>query len=197
MRKSSGTISSTVKQIINNSTSKRIADRFDNRSCQTMVQKRVVFDSICGLRNEQPNTQQHSENRGVVKSTSYASDESVSSTRRATLRSNSFMRRSRIIRVVRNLPSLPAKGDLLTPNVIRTVGSSTAMGTIGCQRKSRRRGRERSKNKQSHNNELLYTHNPSISETPTFTLTLGFVGSNTVSPIPISESPATITMSPA
>jgi hypothetical protein len=36
---------------------------------------------------------------------------------------------SRIILLVKNFPSLPASGDLLTPNVMRTVGSSTAMGT--------------------------------------------------------------------
>jgi hypothetical protein len=36
---------------------------------------------------------------------------------------------SRIILLVRNFPSLPASGDLLTPNVMRTVGSSTAIGT--------------------------------------------------------------------
>jgi hypothetical protein len=35
---------------------------------------------------------------------------------------------SRIILLVKNFPSLPASGDLLTPNVMRTVGSSTAIG---------------------------------------------------------------------
>mmetsp|Transcript_16394 Transcript_16394/g.40041 ORF Transcript_16394/g.40041 Transcript_16394/m.40041 type:complete len:206 (-) Transcript_16394:930-1547(-) len=63
--------------------------------------------------------------------TSYLSAESVSSTRRATLRSNSLKRRSRIIRLVKNFPSRPARGDLLTPRVMRTVGCSTAMGSKG------------------------------------------------------------------
>jgi hypothetical protein len=35
------------------------------------------------------------------------------------------------MRDVRNLPSLPANGDLFTPMVIWTVGSSTAMGGRG------------------------------------------------------------------
>mmetsp|Transcript_8732 Transcript_8732/g.24082 ORF Transcript_8732/g.24082 Transcript_8732/m.24082 type:complete len:293 (+) Transcript_8732:521-1399(+) len=63
--------------------------------------------------------------------TSYVSALSVSSTRRATLRSSSFIRRSRITRLVSSLPSFPAKGDLFTPNVMRTVGSSTSMGLRG------------------------------------------------------------------
>mmetsp|Transcript_27896 Transcript_27896/g.50869 ORF Transcript_27896/g.50869 Transcript_27896/m.50869 type:complete len:389 (+) Transcript_27896:118-1284(+) len=63
--------------------------------------------------------------------TAYLSADSVSSTWRATLRSSSLKRRSRIMREVRNLPSRPARGDLFTPRVIRTVGSSTAMGGRG------------------------------------------------------------------
>mmetsp|Transcript_29883 Transcript_29883/g.68530 ORF Transcript_29883/g.68530 Transcript_29883/m.68530 type:complete len:271 (+) Transcript_29883:711-1523(+) len=63
--------------------------------------------------------------------TSYVSALSVSATRSATLRSSSFIRRSRITREVSCLPSRPAIGDLLTPKVMRTVGSSMAMGSSG------------------------------------------------------------------
>ena len=55
---------------------------------------------------------------------------SVSSTRNATLCTNSFSRRSRILRDVTNLPSLPANGELFTWNVMVTVGSSTVSGFI-------------------------------------------------------------------
>ena len=49
----------------------------------------------------------------------------VSSTRNATLVSNSFCKRSRIWREVTNLPSVPAKGDVFTIKSIVSVGSST------------------------------------------------------------------------
>ena len=51
------------------------------------------------------------------------SGESVSSTRRETSVCSSFIRRARRWRLVTNLPSRPAKGLLLTENVMRTVGS--------------------------------------------------------------------------
>ncbi len=52
--------------------------------------------------------------------------ESVSATRSATFDSSSRIKRSRIWRDVRNLPSRPANGELLTLKNIETVGSSTA-----------------------------------------------------------------------
>mmetsp|Transcript_12332 Transcript_12332/g.26992 ORF Transcript_12332/g.26992 Transcript_12332/m.26992 type:complete len:260 (+) Transcript_12332:568-1347(+) len=63
--------------------------------------------------------------------TSYRSALSVSATCNATLRSSSLKSLSRIMREVRNFPSLPARGLLLTPRVMRTVGCSTAMGGRG------------------------------------------------------------------
>mmetsp|Transcript_5373 Transcript_5373/g.16852 ORF Transcript_5373/g.16852 Transcript_5373/m.16852 type:complete len:303 (+) Transcript_5373:554-1462(+) len=63
--------------------------------------------------------------------TSYVSALSVSATRSATFRSSSFINRSRITRDVSSLPSRPAIGDLLTPKVMRTVGSSMAIGSSG------------------------------------------------------------------
>ena len=53
------------------------------------------------------------------------SGSSVCSTRKATLCTSSFSRRSKILREVTNLPSLPANGEVLTWKVIVTVGSST------------------------------------------------------------------------
>ncbi len=53
---------------------------------------------------------------------------SVSATRSATLCTNSLSKRSRILRDVTNLPSLPQNGELFTENVIVTVGSSTLSG---------------------------------------------------------------------
>ena len=50
---------------------------------------------------------------------------SVGSTRRATLWISSFSRRSLMLREVTYLPSRPANGELLTWNVMLTVGSST------------------------------------------------------------------------
>ena len=52
------------------------------------------------------------------------SAESVSSTRRLTLVITSLKRRSRRLREVTNLPSFPAKGELLTIKFIARVGSS-------------------------------------------------------------------------
>ena len=49
----------------------------------------------------------------------------IGSTRSATFRSNSFSSRSRRCRVVRNLPERPTSGDVLMPNTIESVGSST------------------------------------------------------------------------
>ena len=55
---------------------------------------------------------------------------SVSSTRNATLVSNSLVKRSRIWREVTNLPSVPANGEVFTIKSIVKVGSSTLnMGT--------------------------------------------------------------------
>ena len=53
------------------------------------------------------------------------SGESPSATRRATLYWSSRSSRSRMLRLVINLPSRPAKGDVLTWKVIEIVGSST------------------------------------------------------------------------
>ncbi|MNI41118.1 hypothetical protein D3C73_953630 [compost metagenome] len=53
-----------------------------------------------------------------------ASGLSVSCTRRLTSVSSSLKRRSRSLREVTHLPSLPAKGLLFTRNVICIVGSS-------------------------------------------------------------------------
>ncbi|MCY1361369.1 hypothetical protein D9M69_480310 [compost metagenome] len=50
------------------------------------------------------------------------------STRRATLCSSSFSRRSLMLRLVTNLPSLPANGESLTWKVMLTVGWSTVSG---------------------------------------------------------------------
>ena len=58
------------------------------------------------------------------------SGESVSSTRSETLPSSSFSSRSRRLREVTYWPSLPANGDVLTPKIIDTVGSSMAIGGI-------------------------------------------------------------------
>ena len=55
---------------------------------------------------------------------------SVGSTRSETLPRSSFSRRSLIWREVTNWPSRPAIGDVLTPKIIDTVGSSTAIGGI-------------------------------------------------------------------
>mmetsp|Transcript_24359 Transcript_24359/g.33686 ORF Transcript_24359/g.33686 Transcript_24359/m.33686 type:complete len:252 (-) Transcript_24359:895-1650(-) len=63
--------------------------------------------------------------------TSYTSAESVGATRRATFFSSSFSSRSLIMREVSSLPSRPPSGDLFTPKVMRTVGSSTAKGFRG------------------------------------------------------------------
>ena len=49
----------------------------------------------------------------------------VSSTRKATLVSNSRVKRSRIWRLVTNLPSVPANGDVFTIKSMVKVGSST------------------------------------------------------------------------
>ncbi|CSI85821.1 Uncharacterised protein [Vibrio cholerae] len=56
------------------------------------------------------------------------SGSSVCSTRSATLCTSSFSRRSRILREVTNLPSLPANGEVFTWKVMVTVGSSTLSG---------------------------------------------------------------------
>ena len=53
------------------------------------------------------------------------SGESPSATRRATLYCSSRSRRSRMLRLVMNFPSRPAKGDVLTWKVMEIVGSST------------------------------------------------------------------------
>ncbi len=53
---------------------------------------------------------------------------SPGSTRRATLCSSSFSRRSLMLRLVTNLPSLPANGESLTWKVMLTVGWSTVSG---------------------------------------------------------------------
>ncbi|MNO97793.1 hypothetical protein D3C76_895140 [compost metagenome] len=58
------------------------------------------------------------------------SAESPSSTRSATLYSSSLSRRSLMLRLVTNLPSLPQNGESLTWKVIETVGSSTVSGFI-------------------------------------------------------------------
>ena len=62
------------------------------------------------------------------------SGESVSSTRSDTLPSSSFWSRSRRFRDVTYCPSRPATGDVFTPKIIDTVGSSIAGGGIatGC-----------------------------------------------------------------
>mmetsp|Transcript_30297 Transcript_30297/g.77258 ORF Transcript_30297/g.77258 Transcript_30297/m.77258 type:complete len:375 (-) Transcript_30297:982-2106(-) len=59
--------------------------------------------------------------------TTNASAVSPGSTRSARLRSSSRSRRSLRLREVTNLPSLPAKGEVLTLNVMDTVGSSTSI----------------------------------------------------------------------
>ena len=56
---------------------------------------------------------------------------SVSSTRIETLPSSSRSSRSRRLRDVTYWPSRPAIGDVLTPKIIDTVGSSMAIGGIG------------------------------------------------------------------
>jgi len=53
---------------------------------------------------------------------------SVSSTRSATFDLISLVRRSRRLRVVTYLPSLPANGPLLAMNCMLIVGSSTDIG---------------------------------------------------------------------
>ena len=58
--------------------------------------------------------------------TSNVSADSVGKNWIATLPRISFSRRARIWRLVRNLPSRPESGDVLTPKVIRSVGSSTS-----------------------------------------------------------------------
>ena len=60
------------------------------------------------------------------------SAESLSSTRRATLVSNSRIRRSRICREVTKVPSWPAKGESFTEKVICRVGSSTLIRGKAC-----------------------------------------------------------------
>ena len=50
---------------------------------------------------------------------------SVSSTRKATFTNNSLVKRSRIWRLVTNLPSVPANGDVFTIKSMVNVGSST------------------------------------------------------------------------
>mmetsp|Transcript_11194 Transcript_11194/g.33574 ORF Transcript_11194/g.33574 Transcript_11194/m.33574 type:complete len:258 (+) Transcript_11194:754-1527(+) len=55
------------------------------------------------------------------------SDVSPGSTLSARLRSSSLSSLSLMLREVTNLPSLPAKGEVLTRKVMRTVGSSTVM----------------------------------------------------------------------
>ena len=61
-------------------------------------------------------------------STFICSGVSVASTRIETLPSSSLSRRSLICREVTNWPSRPAIGEVLTPKIIDTVGSSTAIG---------------------------------------------------------------------
>ena len=61
-------------------------------------------------------------------STFICSGVSVGSTRIETLPSSSRSRRSLIWRDVTYWPSRPAIGDVLTPKIIETVGSSTAIG---------------------------------------------------------------------
>ena len=62
--------------------------------------------------------------------TVYVSGLSVGSTLSATLRSSSWKSRSRTWRLVTNLPSRPAKGELLTMKSTEMVGSSTAIPAI-------------------------------------------------------------------
>mmetsp|Transcript_24321 Transcript_24321/g.80640 ORF Transcript_24321/g.80640 Transcript_24321/m.80640 type:complete len:210 (+) Transcript_24321:453-1082(+) len=69
--------------------------------------------------------------RGPRPLTLKASPESWGSTWSATLRSSSFMRRSRMTRLVSLSPSLPASGDLFTAKDMDTVGSSTSSGSMG------------------------------------------------------------------
>ena len=57
--------------------------------------------------------------------TTKASAVSPGVTRRARLRSSSRCSLSLMLRVVTNLPSLPAKGLVFTRKFMRTVGSST------------------------------------------------------------------------
>ena len=64
----------------------------------------------------------HSSPRPDTRNTSASA---VSSTRRATLVSNSFCRRSRIWRLITNLPSVPASGLVFTIKSMVSVGSST------------------------------------------------------------------------
>ena len=58
--------------------------------------------------------------------TSYVSPDSVGWTSIAVLPSTSRSSRALIWRLVRKLPSRPAIGEVLTPNVIRRVGASTS-----------------------------------------------------------------------
>ena len=58
--------------------------------------------------------------------TSNASDDSAGRTSIETLPRTSFSRRALIWRLVTYLPSRPASGEVLTPNVIRSVGASTS-----------------------------------------------------------------------
>ena len=55
------------------------------------------------------------------------SGESVGSTRIETLPSSSLSSRSLICRDVTNCPSRPANGEVLTPKIVETVGSSIAI----------------------------------------------------------------------
>ncbi len=58
------------------------------------------------------------------------SGNAVSSTRMETFPSSSFASRSRMLREVTYWPSRPALGDVFTPKIIDTVGSSIAVGGI-------------------------------------------------------------------
>ncbi len=58
--------------------------------------------------------------------TSNASLDSAGRTSIDTLPSTSFSSRALICRLVTNLPSRPASGEVFTPNVIRRVGASTS-----------------------------------------------------------------------
>ena len=60
-----------------------------------------------------------------------ASRFSVSVTFRATLDSNSFMSRSRRLRLVTYLPSLPTNGLVLTLNIMVSVGGSMSWNSSG------------------------------------------------------------------
>ena len=75
-----------------------------------------------------------SERRGAVHHaplTRNSSAASVRSTRRATLVCSSRWSRSHNMRDDAYLPSWPENGDVLTPKVIRTVGSSTFIRSSG------------------------------------------------------------------